>query len=58
LTKLELLDSWKIAYQDIKEQLIVQGATADSMEYNLLACEALCLHECILALVEMDDGGQ
>jgi hypothetical protein len=54
LNRAQLIDSWKINYDTIKEQLIVQGSTSDSLEYNLLACEALCLHECILALVEMD----
>jgi len=58
VNKAQLIDCWKINYDAIKEQLIVQGASSDSLEYNLLACEALCLHECILALVEMDDGGQ
>lgn len=54
MNRAQLIDSWKINYDTIKEQLIVQGSTSDSLEYNLLACEALCLHECILALVEMD----
>ena len=57
MTKSELIDYWKDEYNSLKEQLMVRGGQADSLEYNLLSCEALRLHECILDLVEMTDGG-
>ena len=57
MTKTEVLDTWKIEYQEVKEQLMTLGAKADTLEYNLLSAEALRLHECILDLVEMDDAG-
>ena len=57
MTRREVLDYWKIEYDGIKESLLILGAKADTLEYNLLSCEAMRLHECMLDLVEMDDGG-
>ena len=57
MTKHELLDNWKNVYDDLKDSLAQIGDRADSYEYNLLATQAMSLHECILGLVEMDDAG-
>ena len=56
MTKQQIIDMWKIRYDVIRDRLAEMGGQANSMEYNLLAMEALRLHECILDLVEMDDG--
>ena len=56
MNRQEILDSWRVEYNEIKDQLVTIGDKPDGLKYNLLAMEALRLHECILDLVEMDDG--
>ena len=58
MTKSEVLDTWKIQYDGLKDALAQIGDRADSFEYNMLATQAMQLHECILDLVEMNNAGQ
>ena len=42
-----LVEVWTVEFYDIKEQLIAMGGKPNTMEYNLLSCEALRLMMCI-----------
>ena len=42
-----MIESWREEFASIKEQLIVRGGEANSVEYNILATEALRLSLCI-----------
>lgn len=44
----QLIEKWKDDYRDIKNALVEIGAKPHSLEYNLLATEALALSCCIL----------
>ena len=56
MTKAEMVEVWKTEYDDLREQLYDQGNQSNTLEYNLLSARALRLHECLLDLVEMDNG--
>jgi hypothetical protein len=59
----ELIKEWKEEFNCIRDQLIQKGHESSSLEYNLLACEAIRLMMCIndanellLKLIEVKEG--
>ena len=55
MTKQELLKAWEGDYGLLKNMLFDLGDKPDSQKYNVLAAEAMRLHECILGLERMED---
>jgi hypothetical protein len=49
----DLVEAWKDELSQLKCQLIERGSTANSLEYNLMSCEALRLSCCINDLLEL-----
>jgi len=43
----DLINQWKLEFGEVRSALIEIGAKGDSLEYNLLANEALRLSMCI-----------
>lgn len=43
----KMIEEWRNEFYSIKEQLIINGGESNSLEYNLLATEALRLSMCI-----------
>lgn len=43
----KMIESWKAEFASIREQLILKGGESSTLEYNLLATEALRLSLCI-----------
>lgn len=43
----KMIESWKNEFASIREQLILKGGESSTLEYNLLATEALRLSLCI-----------
>jgi hypothetical protein len=43
-----MIARWKSEYTQVKEQLIIKGGEANTVEYNILATEALVLSCCML----------
>jgi len=56
----EMIAHWKSEYNGVKEQLIIKGGEANTVEYNILATEALviscCMNDAADALLKIVEG--
>lgn len=43
----QMINGWRDQYAQIKEQLIIKGAESNTVEYNILATEALVITCCM-----------
>ena len=55
----QMISGWREQYTQIKEQLIFKGAEANTVEYNILATEALviacCMNDAADALLKITE---
>jgi hypothetical protein len=49
----KMMEKWKEEFASIREQLILKGAESNTLEYNLLAAEAMRLSMCINDAAEL-----